>query len=114
MDRDATFRVGDPGDGWRPHRETGVQVAWSKAKTPAVIQVRSQCDEHGDSDLASFTDHLRIDFGQWQIQSQVALEVVGREMGIQLRSVRDALTIITSEDSFMQSTVRIARAQQSQ
>ena len=79
MDRDATFRVGDPGDGWRPHRETGVQVAWSKAKTPAVIQVRSQCDEHGDSDLASFTDHLRIDFNEWIIERQSAIEIVGRE-----------------------------------
>ncbi len=79
MDREATFRVGDPGEGWRPHRERGVQVAWSKGKTPAVIQVRSQCDEHGDSDLASFTDHLRIDFGQWEIQSQRAIEIVGRE-----------------------------------
>lgn len=56
-----------------------MQVAWSKGKTPALIQVRSQCDEHGDSDLASFTDHLRIDFGLWEIQSQRAIEIVSRE-----------------------------------
>lgn len=77
--RDATFRVGDPGAGWKPHRESGVQVAWRKTGAPAVIQVRSQCDEHGDSDLASFTDHLRIDFGEWIIERQSAIEIVGRE-----------------------------------
>lgn len=77
--RDATFRVGSPGEGWRPHRESGVQVAWRRSGAPAVIQVRSQCDEHGDSDLASFTDHLRIDFGEWIIDFQKAMELEGRE-----------------------------------
>lgn len=77
--REATYRVGLPGDDWKPHREKGIQVAWRHAREPSIIQVRSQCDEHGDSDLASFTDHLRIDFTDWKIIEQRSLQLVRRE-----------------------------------
>lgn len=78
--KEATYRVGQPGDAWDPLRgEDGVQVAWERAPSAGVIQVRAQCEEHGDSSLASFTDHLRIDFGAWNIQQQSSMELIGRE-----------------------------------
>lgn len=78
--KEASYRVGEPGRAWKPLRgEDGVQVAWERDPQPGVIQVRAQCEEHGDSSLASFTDHLRIDFGAWNIQQQTSLALVGRE-----------------------------------
>ena len=67
QDKQATFRVGKPGGGWEPLEQPGVQVAWRHATDPAVIQVHSECQDHGDSDLRDFTDHQRIDFSDWEI-----------------------------------------------
>ncbi len=64
---EAKYRVGLPGEGWRVHREEGSQVAWYSDDHKAIVQVRSQCQEHGDSDLQSFTDHLRIDTTEWKV-----------------------------------------------
>ena len=77
--RQASYRVGVPGSGWSATRQDGSQVAWSRGSPPGVIQVRSQCEEHGDSGLAEFTDHLRIDFGAWTVVRQEPLALVGRE-----------------------------------
>lgn len=77
--KEATYRVGLPGPGWVPHREKSSQVAWRHRAYPGVIQVRSQCEEHGDSTLEQFTDHLRIDFTAWEIVEQRYLTLVGRE-----------------------------------
>lgn len=76
--KEASFRVGQPGEQWSPLREDGLQVAWKRDAPAGAIQVRSQCEEHGDSSLVSFTDHLRIDFGEWKVQEQTAFELVGR------------------------------------
>ena len=77
--RQAAFRVGLPGPGWRAHRDEGTQVAWHNESIGSMIQVRSQCDEHGDSDLQSFTDHLRIDTEEWQIVQERYFRLVGRQ-----------------------------------
>jgi hypothetical protein len=75
----AAFRVGLPGKGWDSHHDEGTQVAWHNNDLASMIQVRSQCDEHGDSDLQSFTDHLRIDTDQWQIVQERYFRIVGRQ-----------------------------------
>lgn len=75
----AAFRVGLPGPGWEAHRDEGTQVAWHNPAVGSMIQVRSQCDEHGDSDLQSFTDHLRIDTDKWQIVQERYFRLVGRQ-----------------------------------
>lgn len=77
--RETSFRVGLPGEGWRPLHDRATQVAWQREDPPGAIQVRSQCEEHGDSDLHDFTDHLRIDFGAWEILEQEPLRLIGRE-----------------------------------
>ena len=76
---DATYRFGQPGPGWAPLQQKGVQVAWFDASTDAVIVLDSQCDEHGDSSLEQFTDHLRIDFREWEIVSQERTTLVQRD-----------------------------------
>lgn len=66
-DKQATYRVGLPGRAWEPLHQQGTQVAWQHATDPAAIQVHSECQDHGDSDLEDFTDHQRIDFTEWEI-----------------------------------------------
>lgn len=85
--KEATFRVGNPGPDWRPHGEKNSQVAWRHRDDPSVIQVRSQCQEHGDSNLEQFTDHLRIDFRSWDVVEQRFVTLENREA---LRSTVDA------------------------
>jgi hypothetical protein len=76
---EATYSFGSPGPAWRPLKEKGVQVAWYNDGLGAVIQIDSQCDRHGDSTLEQFTDHLRIDFREWEIVSQERLTMVERD-----------------------------------
>lgn len=65
-----SFGIGLPGEGWKPYpeKESGVQVAWLSKKSSSVIQVRSQCAEHGDSSLEMFTAHIGADFENWQVR----------------------------------------------
>ena len=87
---EATYRFGMPGDDWRPLREDigkGIQVAWLQPDTVAMIQIHAQCDEHGDSGLAQYTDHLRIDWTDWKILEQESGRLAGREA---LRTLVDA------------------------
>lgn len=65
-----SFGIGLPGEGWRPYpeKESGVQVAWLSQAHSSVIQVRSQCAEHGDSSLEMFTEHIGADFGDWKVR----------------------------------------------
>lgn len=76
---DATYGFGQPGAGWRPLEQKGVQVAWFDASNDAVIVLDSQCEQHGDSTLEQFTDHLRIDFREWEIVSQERITLVQRD-----------------------------------
>jgi hypothetical protein len=76
---EATYRFGEPGDGWRPVRKVAdVQVAWIDDALGAVIQIHAQCDEQGDSSLDEYTDHLRIDWTDWKVVSQTSETVAGR------------------------------------
>ena len=71
-----TYRVGLPGVGWEPMTgDETLQVAWFHSTDSAVIQVRGECEEHGDSDLEDFTDHQRIDYSSWEI-----IEETGQEL----------------------------------
>lgn len=67
--RATSFGVGLPGRGWKPYPEdeSGLQVAWFHPDSASVIQVRSQCAEHGDSTLEMFTEHIGADFEDWEI-----------------------------------------------
>ncbi len=62
-----SYRVGLPGAGWEPMAGDGLQAAWHHSTDPAAIQVRGECEQHGDSDLEDFTDHMRIDYSDWAI-----------------------------------------------
>jgi hypothetical protein len=76
---EATYKFGMPGDGWRPLEQKGTQVAWFNSELDAAILLDSQCESHGDSGLEQFTDHLRIDFRQWEIKSQEPVQLIGRD-----------------------------------
>lgn len=85
---EATYRVGDPGGGWRRAAQVdGTQVAWHNPDLAGVIQVHSSCADHGDSSLDQYTDHLRIDWTDWKVLSQREERLVGRAA---LRTVVDA------------------------
>jgi hypothetical protein len=78
----AAFAVGLPGQDWSPlgDRGDGFQVAWRHNRSSSVIQVRSQCEEHGDSSLESFTQHLAIDFDQWELSEREGADKAQTEM----------------------------------
>lgn len=76
---EATYRFGLPGPGWQPLSQKGAQVAWYHEGFGAAIVLDSQCDMHGDSSLEQFTDHLRIDFREWEVQSQEHVTLVQRD-----------------------------------
>jgi hypothetical protein len=88
---EATYCFTTPGDAWRPVREEdvgkGIQVAWIERETVSMIQIHAQCDEHGDSSLAQYTDHLRIDWTDWEIIEQEEGQLIGRAA---LRTLVDA------------------------
>ncbi|NJK32669.1 MAG: hypothetical protein HC927_09805 [Deltaproteobacteria bacterium] len=78
QDKEATYRAGLPGAGWDPLQQEGTQVAWQHTTDPAVIQVHSECEDHGDSDLEDFTDHQRIDYTSWEIVEEPTGESMPR------------------------------------
>lgn len=78
-EREASYRFGLPGPGWQPIEGLDeVQVAWVREDLGAVIDIHGQCDEHGDSSLQQYTDHLRIDWTDWEVLEQEDFELVGR------------------------------------
>ncbi len=82
QNKEVAYRVGNPGQGWEPvsdRRRQDIQVAWFSREQGSIINVRVQCQEHGDSDLESFTDHLRIDFTDWVILDEPSDEAETRQ-----------------------------------
>lgn len=76
---EGSFRFGLPGAPWRPLRRLrDVQVAWVHPDQGAVIAVRAQCDDQGDSDLYQYTDHIRIDWTDWVVVKQTETRLVDR------------------------------------
>ncbi len=77
--KEATYRFGDPGPGWQPVRDIeDVQVAWTHREIGGAIEIHAQCDGQGDSSLHEYTDHLRIDWTHWQVDSQEERRLVDR------------------------------------
>lgn len=77
--KETTYRFGDPGSGWQPVRNLeDVQVAWTNAELGGVIELHAQCDQQGDSSLDEYTDHLRIDWTHWEVESQEATRLLDR------------------------------------
>jgi hypothetical protein len=77
--KEATYRFGDPGPGWQPVRNIeDVQVAWTKRDIGGAIEIHAQCDQQGDSALHEYTDHLRIDWTGWEVESQEEARLVDR------------------------------------
>lgn len=77
--QEATYRFGTPSGDWRPLRKMDdVQVAWIDPGIVGVIELHAQCDEQGDSSLAQYTDHLRIDWSEWKVVSQEEAKLIGR------------------------------------
>jgi len=76
---ETTYRFGLPGVGWEPVRQLkNVQVAWVNPEVGGIIEVRAQCDDQGDSSLDQYTDHLRIDWTSWQVESQEETRLLDR------------------------------------
>ena len=87
---EATYHFGQPGAGWRPVRDVDdIQVAWVNPTLEGVgiIELHAQCEEQGDSSLAQYTDHLRIDWDDWTIVEQQETQLIDRAA---LRTVVDA------------------------
>lgn len=77
--KEATFKFGDPGAGWNPVRNLkDIQVAWTNRDLGGVIELHAQCDDQGDSSLDQYTDHLRIDWTEWTVESQQEDRLVDR------------------------------------
>jgi len=77
--KEITFRFGDPGPGWQPVRNLkNVQVAWIHRDLGGAIEIHAQCDDQGDSSLDQYTDHLRIDWTSWDVESQEQTRLLGR------------------------------------
>ncbi len=77
--KETTYRFGNPGPGWQPVRNLkDVQVAWTHRELGAVIEIHAQCDGQGDSSLDQYTDHLRIDWTSWEVESQEQTRLVDR------------------------------------
>ncbi|MCA9712486.1 MAG: hypothetical protein KDK70_42045 [Myxococcales bacterium] len=77
--KETTYRFGDPGSGWQPVRNLkDVQVAWTNRALGGVIELHAQCDDQGDSSLDQYTDHLRIDWTEWTVESQQEERLVDR------------------------------------
>jgi hypothetical protein len=77
--KEATYRFGDPGPGWVPVRNIeNVQVAWTHREIGGAIELHAQCDQQGDSSLIEYTDHLRIDWTRWEIESQEETRLIDR------------------------------------
>jgi hypothetical protein len=76
---EATYRFGMPGDAWAPLKQKGTQVGWYNEGLDAAILLEVQCESHGDSSLEQFTDHLRIDFRQWEVKSQEPVMLADRD-----------------------------------
>jgi hypothetical protein len=76
-----TYAFGQPGGEWRPLRTKlpEVQVAWIHPGYAGVIEIHAACDEQGDSSLEQYTDHLRIDWTDWQVESQAREQIIDRE-----------------------------------
>ena len=88
--KEATYSFGLPGGDWRPVRDVNeIQVAWVNSSLTGVgiIELYAQCDEHGDSSLQQYTDHLRIDWDDWTVVEQEKTSLLGRAA---LRTVVDA------------------------
>jgi len=80
-DEAATYHFALPSGPWRPVREVeDVQVAWVNPAIDGVgiIELRGQCEEQGDSSLAQYTDHLRIDWDDWTVIEQEESTLIGR------------------------------------
>lgn len=77
--KETTYSFGSPGENWRPMRGLeDVQVAWSRPDFGAVITVHAQCDEQGDSSLEQYADHMRIDWTDWEVESQTEERLLDR------------------------------------
>jgi hypothetical protein len=76
--RAASYRVGLPGEGWKPAPMKDVQVAWAHRDAPAGIRVHSECVGHGDAGLDEFLDHLRIGWTAWTVESRAEERLVDR------------------------------------
>ncbi len=76
--KEATFSFGSPGAGWNAVRNLkDVQVAWVHPDL-GVIELHAQCDDQGDSSLHQYTDHLRIDWTEWRVDSQEEAKLLDR------------------------------------
>lgn len=86
---EATYAFGLPGEGWRSPRGRipEVQVAWINPRYAGLIQLHVACDDQGDSSLEQYTDHLRIDWTEWNVVSQTRERLAGRDA---LRTVVEA------------------------
>lgn len=77
--KETTYRFGDPGPGWQPVRNLkDVQVAWTNRELGGAIEIHAQCDDQGDSSLDQYTDHLRIDWTRWEVESQEQARLLDR------------------------------------
>jgi hypothetical protein len=77
--KEATYAFGNPGPGWQPVRNLkDVQVAWTNGSLGGAIEIHAQCDDQGDSSLDQYTDHLRIDWTRWEVESQQEVRLLDR------------------------------------
>jgi hypothetical protein len=77
--KETTYRFGDPGPGWQPVPNVkDVQVAWTNREIGGIIEIHAQCDDQGDSSLDQYTDHLRIDWTRWEVESQEQTRLIDR------------------------------------
>ncbi len=80
QDREAAFRIGEPGAGWSRLRvQDANDLAWFHDDLGALIQVNASCDPALDIPLRALTQQLLIGFTERELQAEGLLPMDGRE-----------------------------------
>jgi hypothetical protein len=75
-----SFRVAEVPSSWQRLDAEGALLAFRDPATPATIAVSGRCGSDGDDvPLESLTHHLFIEFTERTVESQVRVELDGRE-----------------------------------
>lgn len=79
-DREAAYRVGAIGPGWRVlDLEGHNDLSWGHEALAAVVQVNARCDPADDIPLPTLRNHLLFGFTDRQIHAEGRVTLDGRE-----------------------------------
>lgn len=78
-DSEATYEIGELGQGWERLDVAENDLAWHHASSGAIVQVNASCDPFQDVPLTSLTNHLLIGFTERDWRDSELVDLDGRE-----------------------------------